>query len=60
MDDEATVVGDVDKQFDAEILKRMNKAELVELVIQLKSEKDAVIEERKLIGDVHTRVVELE
>ena len=59
-DDEATVVGDVDKQFDAETLKRMKKAELVELVMQLKSEKDAVMEERKLIGDIHTRVVELE
>ena len=51
---------DAEKQFKSDVLEKMKKAELVELVLQLKAEKEAIQEDRKHLGDLTNRIVELE
>ena len=49
-----------DKLFNTDVLDRMKKNELIDLVIQLQAEKEAIKEEQKQLVDLNKRVIELE
>ena len=50
----------VEKLFNPDVLDRMKKNELIDLILQLQTEKEEIREERNSFVDLHKRVVELE
>ena len=50
----------VEKLFHPDVLDRMKKNELIELILQLQTEKEAIREEQKNISDLNKRVIQLE
>ena len=50
----------VETLFNPDVLDRMKKNELIDLILQLQTEKEEIREEQKKSGDLHKRVVELE